>query len=129
MALHQRRRSVVSASVALVQMRIARIRILRQNAVFRRGRVALRVAMRVAMLTMATTAMTATTQAQKTHQTPQAAPTPRVVQQAHPTHLVARSAVAAVDGAVVVVANQAVHQADHQPDHQARHRLRCEFQL
>jgi hypothetical protein len=106
-------------------MRIALIRILRQNAVFRRGQVVIR----VAMLTMATTAMTATTQAQKTHQTPQAAPTPRVVQQAHPTHLVARSAVAAVDGAVVVVANQAVHQAVHQPDHQARHRLRCEFQL
>jgi hypothetical protein len=87
--------------------------------------VALRAAIRVAMLTMATMAMTATTQAQKTHQTPQAAPTPRVVQQAHPMHLVVRSAVA--DGAVVVVANQAVHQADHQPDHQARHRLRCEF--
>ena len=85
--------------------------------------------MRVAMLTTATMAMTATTQAQKTHQTPQAAPTPRVEQQAHPTHLVARSAAVAADGAVVVVANQAVHQAVHQPDHQARHRLRCEFQL
>lgn len=119
MARHQRRRSVVSASVALVQMRMARIRILRRNAVFQRGRVA----MRVAILTTATMAMTATTQAQKTHQTTQPATTPRVVQQAHPTHLVARSV--AVDGAVVVVANQAVHQAVHQ----ARHRLRCEFQL
>ena len=78
-------------------------------------------------LTMLMTAMTATTQAQKTHQTTQPATTPRVVQQAHPTHLVARSV--AVDGAVVVVANQAVHQADHQAVHQARHRLRCEFQL